>query len=324
MLNQKRITIIDRDKILTEINQRWEKLANTQNPQLYRHFRRLWEYIRRNEVCNEIIESLLRQYPTAETDSFLIENGNWTYFDDERRDIAASIKLMDQLTSPNHDYNSLFQIGSTYVQSRAKSIFYYIGQFYELFLLPVLNYITDNIESGTLIITTLKKFKHRCEWFEKPSLIQAYINDTKNGEKNLQSELYKFLFDQGIPLIMESQSPSGKIDFISSQVGNEKVYAEVKIFHPEKSKDKNYIIKGVHQLISYLNDYNEHVGYLVIFKTGRENLSFDDFPISHYLPCVEINKKIVYILTVDIFEYEKPASKRGKTKTVIITTNDLK
>lgn len=119
----------------------------------------------------------------------------------------------------------------------------------------------------------MKKFKHRCEWFHRADLFAQFDNDTGQGEKMLASGLYEYLHDQGVQLHIEPQSASGRIDFISSQTGKDRLLADAKLFNPERGQDRGYIIKGFRQVYDYLKDYNESFGYLVIFKTGGQDLS---------------------------------------------------
>ena len=94
--------------------------------------------------------------------------------------------------------------------------------------------------------------------------------ETQKGEKNLALDLYEFLHDQGIDFHIEPHSTSGIPDFVADQVGKDRVIADTKLFWPERSKGKSYIISGFNQAYTYACDYNEPCAYLVIYKMCQE------------------------------------------------------
>ena len=87
-------------------------------------------------------------------------------------------------------------------------------------------------------------------------------------------DLYEYLHDQGIDFHIEPHSTSGIPDFVADQVGKERVIADTKLFWPERSKGKSYIISGFNQAYIYACDYNEPCAYLVIYKMCHEGLNF--------------------------------------------------
>ena len=135
--------------------------------------------------------------------------------------------------------------------------------------------------------------------------------------------LYEYLYDQGIYFSIEPTSASGEADAVLSQSGEEPLIADVKIFNPNKGKSKDYIAKGFRQVYDYTLDYNEPIGYLVIFKTSEEELKFSLPHSSHSTPFVEHNNKTIYFIVIDIHSYDTTASKRGKLKFIEFTEADL-
>ena len=59
---------------------------------------------------------------------------------------------------------------------------------------------------------------------------------------------------------------------VSLQQSNDPLIADAKIFNPEAGKSKSYILRGFHQLYQYTCDYNQSIGYLVIFNTSQTPL----------------------------------------------------
>jgi hypothetical protein len=88
-------------------------------------------------------------------------------------------------------------------------------------------------------------------------------------------------------------------------------------------KGKGYIAEGYRQLYQYTLDFNEPTGYMVIFKTCQEDLRFALTNQTQATPFVVNNNKTVYFLTIDICDYQKPASKRGVLKVIEITQEEL-
>ena len=148
-------------------------------------------------------------------------------------------------------------------------------------------------------------------------------NNQQIGEKLLAKNLYEYLYDQGIDFFIEPASISGEVDLISSQNSDDPLLADIKIFNPEKSKDKRYICNGFNQVYTYTLDYNESFGYLVIFNTCETDLRFSLSNQEISTPFVLHNNKTIFLITIDIFPYSKSASKRGVLKTIEITEREL-
>lgn len=185
------------------------------------------------------------------------------------------------------------------------------------------DYLDEHLDDSSLILSLLIKYKHKCEWFQRDSLLAKWESDPTRGEKNLSLHLYEYLYDQGIHFSIEPASASGEADAVSSQNTDDPLIADVKIFNPEKGKSKDYIAKGFRQIYDYTRDYNEPIGYLVIFKTCEDELKFSLPNSVGSAPFVEHNNKTIFFVVVDIHAYEKTASKRGKLNFMEFTEADL-
>lgn len=191
------------------------------------------------------------------------------------------------------------------------------------FLIPFYEYIDENIDESGVILSLLRKYKERCEWFRRESLYSMWENDTQRGEKLLANDMYEYLHDQGLDFFIEPNSASGQIDMISSQQGENRLLVDAKIFNPDKSKPTSYIIKGFHQIYTYTQDFNQPIGYLIIFKTCEHDLKFSLSEGLSSIPFMTHNNKTIFFITVDIFLYDKSASKRGTLTSYEITEADL-
>jgi len=193
----------------------------------------------------------------------------------------------------------------------------------ELFLESFYEYIDEHLDDQQAILYFLRRYKHRCEWFHAERLREEVKVDTQMGEKTLALDLYEYLHDQGIDFHVEPRSASGIPDFVADQVGKERVIADTKLFWPERSKGKPYIISGFNQAYIYACDYNEPCAYLVIFKMRHEGLNFLVPSTQASFPSLTVNNKTIFFIVVDIFEYGTSASKRGPMKSVDITEQEL-
>lgn len=192
-----------------------------------------------------------------------------------------------------------------------------------VFLEPFYEYLDEHIDDQQAILYFLRRYKHRSEWFHADRLRRAVEDDTKRGEKGLAYDLYEYLHDQGIDIHIEPQSASGIADLVAEQVGKDRVIADTKVFWPEKSKGKSYIIAGFHQAYTYACDFNEPCAFLVIFKMCKEALNFLVPASEASFPCLSLNNKTIFFVVVDICDHGASASKRGPLKSVDITELDL-
>jgi hypothetical protein len=191
------------------------------------------------------------------------------------------------------------------------------------FLEPFYEYIDEHLDNQHVILYLLKKYKHRCEWFRSVQLRQKVSNDTAKGEKSLALDLYEYLHNAGIDFNIEPKSASGIPDFVTEQIGENRIVADTKIYQPKKSKGKSYLISSFNQIYTYLCDCNESFGYLVIYNMTEEDIRFLVPQTQSTFPSCTYNNKTIFFVTIDIYEYKSPASKRGQRKAINISENDL-
>ncbi len=193
----------------------------------------------------------------------------------------------------------------------------------DVFLEPFYEYVDEHLDDQQAILYFLRRYKHRCEWFHADRLREAVRHDTHKGEKTLALDLYEYLHEQGIDFHIEPHSTSGIPDFVADQVGRERVIADTKLFWPENSKGKTYMISGFNQAYIYACDYNEPCAYLVIYKMCHEGLNFLVPSNQASFPSMTVNNKTIFFIVVDIYEYGTSASKRGPMKSVDISDREL-
>ena len=113
----------------------------------------------------------------------------------------------------------------------------YLDRMREVFLEPFYEYVDEHIDDQQAILYFLRRYKHRCEWFQADRLRKLLEDDTQRGERTLAFDLYEFLHGQGIDFHIEPESASGIADFVADQVGDDRVVADAKIFGPRNRKE---------------------------------------------------------------------------------------
>ncbi len=304
-----------------KLQKRVRKLNSMQWEYFHLGLIQFWKFLLSHSVFKGILEDLERRSASSELDADKIVNEKANLFgEDEDESVALAYFVIKKcIESENPD--KILDIAHTYaqVQKHADAMEYWK----DIFLEPLYEYIDEQLDDQKAILSLLRKYKYKCEWFQKENLYNLWKNNTLKGEKSLALNLYEYLFDQGIEIFIEPASISGEADLVSSQQSSEPLIADVKIFNPDKSKGKSYIAAGFNQIYLYTRDYNEPFGYLIIFKTCEPDLRFCLSQKDQSTPFVIHNNKTIFLMTIDIYPHSSSASKRGNLKTIEIKEEDL-
>lgn len=179
-----------------------------------------------------------------------------------------------------------------------------LNSFREVFLEPLYEYVDDALDQQAAVLSLLVKYRRKVEWFERETLAELAAGD----ERKLARHLYAYLFDQGLDFHIEPQSASGEADLVAREL-----VLDAKVFDGDR-RSIQYLASGVHQVHTYARDFNQEVGYLVVYKTCPETLNFTFSAAGQLAPYVIVGGKTIYIFVVDIYRYESSASKRGAMK----------
>lgn len=287
------------------------------------HFslKQFWGFLKDYPILLSILEHLEHRCPSSESEADKIVNESQTLvFDSELENAAVSYFVVKKCVESDSQMVEV-DIGRTYSHESKHNDS--LEHFKSLFLEPLYEYLDEQIDDQRAILALLKRYKHKCEWFQREHLFKLWESDTKRGEKHLTLHLYEYLHDQGLDFVIEPSSVSGEVDLIAAQKTEDPLIADAKIFNPEKGKGTIYIAKGFNQIYLYTLDYNEQFGYLIIYNTSGKDLRFTLANQEQSTPFLVHNNKTVFIITIDIFPYETSASKRGLLTTVEITGDDL-
>jgi hypothetical protein len=281
---------------------------------------RYWNYLHENPIFVDVFNDLERRYAYVE------------------RDVSDIFRLqvVPSYTSDMEHVACCYFVMKECAKSPEIQIEYDLGdkqsnglpaqhKFFNMYYLdPLYYYLDEQLNGLKLTISSLMRYKQKCEWFERKLLfdkIDKIDEDTSTAEKKLKSHLYDYLHDQGARLIIEPYSHSGEIDLFYDQRGEDRIFAEVKVI--KSSAEKHVIVEGFNQLYIYLNDFNSAVGYLVIYKACEKDVSFDLKTQLQLVPFETHNNKTIFFIVIDVFPHKLPSSKRGRLKTIRITSDEL-
>ncbi len=281
-----------------------------------------WAFIHSNLLLAGILQELVVRFPDlgpfVEKETS-IENMDVVSFGDEAQNAAFAYLVLKKCVEST-DLMTEVQVGWHHTTADNDIA---VQAFQTAYVEPVYEYLDEQMDDQGAILALLRRYKHKCESFQRRRLYDLWNSDTSKGEEILAFDLYEYLHDQGVYLTIEPYSESGKVDMVAAQNSDDPLIADAKIFNPEKGKGKPYICHGYHQIYQYTLDYNEPFGYLVIFKTCPEDLKFALEGQEHSVPFLTHNHKTIFLLTIDIYPHEKPASKRGYLKSYAVTQDEL-
>ena len=191
---------------------------------------------------------------------------------------------------------------------------------------PLINYLHDRIDEAGNVLFILERFKLKTEWFTRDDLFQRYVEDTSVGENHLDQALRLGLFEGGIDYpFSQPASPSGKADVVALLGSDDPMVLEVKVFDPVRSRNVSHLRQGFHQVMQYANDYNQNLGYLVIFNcSDRQMVVTDGDSI-----CSESPSRIIYanktffVFVIDVHPETPSASKENPSHRQVIDHRDL-
>lgn len=191
-----------------------------------------------------------------------------------------------------------------------------LNAFIKNFLLPFYDALEESLLVQRTVLSMLVRYKRQVEWFERREVAARVAN----GERELATHLYAYLFSQGLDFHIEPQSISGEADLVASDL-----VLDAKIFDGRGGRGKSYIRSGLNQVHTYTLDFNQSVGYLAIYRTCPEDLQFDVGAEGALIPFVTLGSKTIYLLVIDVCDYQGvSASKRGPLSAHVLTAEDLR
>ena len=275
-------------------------------------------FLRGHPLLVAILEHLEHQFPNLDDPNDIEAGFNENTPDglgkDEDEHAAIAWRMLKRAVASEEEH---FEMNTGFGFTGGSEAEDCLDAFRAVYLEPVYEYLDEHLDDQRAILALLLRYKHRSEWFRKEQLLQL----AEDGERPMADDLYEYHFDQGIDFTVEPKSASGRPDLLADQIGDDHLVADAKLFRP--GAGKAYIAKAFHQIYQYCLDYNEPFGYLIVFKTCEEDLSFPLANQEQATPFLVHNNKTIFFVVVDICRHENTASKRGKLKTMEISEKEL-
>jgi hypothetical protein len=282
--------------------------------------KQFWSFLHAQPILTGAIGELLPRFPDLGPDVEAQISSRGVFACNDECENAAFAYLVLKKCVESTDGKIEIGVGRNFGADNADRA---LEAFRIAYVEPLYEYLDEHMDDQRAILALLRRYKHKCESFQRRRLYEVWNSDTSKGEENLAFHLYEYLHDQGVNVTIEPYSESGRVDIVAAQLSDDALIADAKIFNPEKGKAMPYICHGFHQIYQYTLDYNEPIGYLVIFKTCPEDLKFALEGQELSVPFLTHNHKTIFLLSIDIFPHEKPASKRGYLKSHELTQGDL-
>ncbi len=309
------------------LQKRVRRLAGTRSDQRYlMTLRQFWHFLNGNPFYQGILDDLRARNPDAVPSAEKIANGSEAFGPQTEEQHAALALALVQACVDSKDVTGngpIFDLSYRLGRVDGGAVGGYVEQFHELLTEPLYEYLDEYLDDRRAVLGFLIRYKHRCEWFHGDRLHDLWTNDLRRGEKRLTADMYEYLYEQGLEFTIEPWSVSGEADLVSTQVGENRLVADAKIFDPEKGKSTAYIATGFNQVYTYTQDYNESVGYLIVFQTGDSALQLSLPDTVSSVPFVVHNNKTIFILIIDIRPGLESASRRGKLTAVPMSQADF-
>lgn len=185
---------------------------------------------------------------------------------------------------------------------------------------PLIEYVEERLASESDVLYVLERYRRRVAWFEQQRLWDAYQADTAKGEESYDTDLRRFLFDQGIDHpFSQPEGPSGKADVVADLDTDDPLVCEVKLFDGD-SYGVPYLAKGYHQALRYADDHGKTEAHLVVFNLSDQRLDVEsDEPDAGWPPRVTVGDATVFVIVVParpLLSASTSGKKRTKSKKV--------
>ena len=311
--------IIDNSKIV--LRNRYNRLKTIDPLFLNEELIRFYNFICNNYLLKYIVQSLIDNNKD-------LYNSNIESLKNEEKIFCNTYKELSLLSicilengSKIQDLNYFPRIASVFLEYKSGYPQNFPSIIIDTFIEPLVSYLDESVDDNLIILDICRKFKQKCECFNKEKLQAIYNNETNKGENNLAAIFYEFLFDAGLEIYIEPKLSSGRPDLILL-LNNQKIISDAKLFD-SKSKNKDYIKKAVNQLRTYLKEQNETIGFLLIYELCKESLFIKTKNKSMNFQYIEIDGKTIFFVIINIFIYGTSASKRGIASVIEIEESEF-
>jgi hypothetical protein len=188
---------------------------------------------------------------------------------------------------------------------------------------PLVDYLQERVGEDSDVLRLLGRYKRRVEWFDRHALYSEFLANQTRGEAVYDSDLRRYLFDQGIDNpFSQPRSASGEADVIALLETEDPLVLEIKLYDGEGRAIPN-IASGVQQATRYASDYHKMTAYVVIFNlTARHLLLPSDDETGSWPPYVRVGSVKVNLIVVQALPLPS-ASTQGRVQQSTVTRAQL-
>lgn len=297
-----------------QLQRRVRRLNSCQVSIFHSLLKQFWGYLQSDPLFAGILAKLEAESPRLDEQIQEIGDG-FPVFDTEAEHDAFVFRILSHCASQPLKASPEDDIGQSITGSYKEQD--NIDGFREAVLEPFYEYLDDALDQQVAVLSLLLKYKKRTEWFTREPLRARMEEVSRRAEHVLAMDLYGYLHDQGLEFSIEPASASGEIDLLSPEL-----LLDAKVFDGE-SRAVPYIVKGVQQIHTYTRDFNQAVGYLIIYKTCERDLHFTFANPTSPVPFLVAGGKVIYLMVIDIHGYAASASKRGSLKPYTVSLEDI-
>lgn len=195
--------------------------------------------------------------------------------------------------------------------------------FTERVVIPFFDFLGERIGAESSVLYLLERYVRRVEWFDRGPLYKLYRENTPQGERVYDTDLRRFLFEQGLNMpFSQPKSASGLSDVLGELDTDDPLVCEVKLFDAD-NHGKRELAVGLNQVVSYAHDYGKGAGYLVVINLSGRPLELPhDGEGKTWPPFIEVGGVRVYLIAVRALPTVS-ASKLGKANPVRVTRDEF-
>lgn len=194
-----------------------------------------------------------------------------------------------------------------------------LARFTRQYVVPICNYLVDQVEDGSTVLYLLLRYKRWAEWFEANRLRQEYEEaGAHHGEDVLDRDLRRFLFESGIDYpFSQPHSPGGRADVVARLETDDPLVLEIKVWDSNRSYTDNRVRDGLRQAIDYTARYGKSRGYVAVFNLDPQPLVFLGSPQTDQdFARLALGSSTYYFIAIDIAEQSAPISQRDRGQPV--------
>ena len=185
--------------------------------------------------------------PGIDADEWIQENIQWNQdirFPEDEDATAASCWLVTRhVATQDNPTDAMF--GMTHLFSDVRNMDDAQRMFLDTFLGPLLTWLKERILTDDHVLHSIQRYAHEAAWFRRDELRASYATDTGVGERTLDRDLRQHLFREGIDFpFSQAHGPSGIPDIVVPDDEAQPLPLEVKVFDPEKGRDKAHVRSG--------------------------------------------------------------------------------